>query len=70
MAVCDRCGKGALIGRNVSHAKQRTRKVSLPNLHPVRLVRDGRKVKMRLCTQCLRIVKKEIREKQKAVATP
>lgn len=54
---CDRCGKGVLIGRHVSHSKKRTRKISLPNLHPVKIWLGGRRVKLRLCTQCLRRVK-------------
>jgi len=64
--ACDRCGKGVLIGRHVRRSKQRTRKVSLPNLHIFRGVLHGKKGKWRLCTKCLRVVKKE----QKAKALP
>lgn len=59
--ACDRCGKGVLIGRQVSHSKQRSRKVSLPNLHTFRGVLDGKKGKWRLCTKCLRTVKKDLK---------
>lgn len=62
--ACDRCGKGVLIGRQVSHSKQRSRKVSLPNLHTFRGVLAGKKGKWRLCTKCLRTVKKEEKEKK------
>jgi large subunit ribosomal protein L28 len=62
--ACDRCGKGILIGRHVSHAKNRTRKLSLPNLHPFRGELNGKKGKWRLCTKCLRTVKKEQKPKK------
>ncbi len=58
---CDICGKGVLIGRNVSHSRQRTRKLSLPNLHSFRGILNGKKGKWKLCTKCLRRVKKEIK---------
>lgn len=48
---CDNCGKGVMYGHNVSHAKNRTRKIFKPNLH----VYKG----MRLCTKCLRKVKSQ-----------
>lgn len=46
---CDNCGKGVMYGHNVSHAKNRTRKIFKPNLHNFK--------GMRLCTKCLRKVK-------------
>ena len=54
---CDVCGKGRLIGKNVSHSAKRTRKISLPNLHRFRGVLNGKKGKWLLCTKCLRKVK-------------
>lgn len=56
---CDRCGKGVQIGHNVSHAKNRTRKVWFPNLHPKRVWQKDRYVRMRLCTGCIALYKKE-----------
>lgn len=53
--VCDKCGKGVNIGHNVSHAKNRTRHISLPNLHNARVIVDGAIEKQRLCTSCLRM---------------
>ena len=32
---CDICGKGALVGNNVSHANNKTKKRSLPNLQTI-----------------------------------
>lgn len=54
---CYNCGKGIMVGHNVSHAKNRTRKVFRPNLHGAKIVVGGTAMKVRLCTKCLRIVK-------------
>ena len=43
-----------MVGHNVSHAKNRTRKVFKPNLHPAKMLVDGRSLRVRLCTKCLR----------------
>jgi len=59
MRACDRCQKGIQVGMNVSHAHNRTKKRSLPNLHSLK-VKDGAiTVRMSLCTKCIRTVKKE-----------
>ena len=52
--VCDICGKGKLVGYNVSHAHNKTKKVSLPNLQKVRAVVNGRTKRITVCTRCLR----------------
>jgi|GEM_PF-326325 len=54
---CDSCGKGVQVGKNVSHAKNRTRKLSLPNLHRFNGVLSGVEGKHWLCTKCLRKAK-------------
>ncbi len=54
---CDSCGKGILVGKNVSHAKNRTRRISLPNLHPFKGRLKGQEGKWLLCTKCLRKAK-------------
>lgn len=53
---CYNCGKGNMVGHNVSHAKNRTRKIFRPNLHPARIVVDGTSMRVRLCTKCLRLI--------------
>ncbi len=72
---CYNCGKGNMIGHNVSHAKNRTRKVFRPNLHPARIVVDGTSMRVRLCTKSLRLVsgkdtrsKKSVRQAQDKIA--
>ena len=57
---CDNCGKGVMYGHNVSHAKNRTRRLFKPNLHAARVVIDGIGKRLRLCTKCLRMVKKKM----------
>jgi large subunit ribosomal protein L28 len=70
---CDNCGKGVMYGHAVSHAKNRTRRLFKPNLHAVRIVEDGRSSRVRLCTKCLRMIKKKLQAKivkpQASVAT-
>ena len=60
MAVCEKCGKGVLRGHNVSHAKNRTKKIWKPNLKTVKIKTGGVTRKMTLCVKCLRRVKKEM----------
>jgi large subunit ribosomal protein L28 len=53
--VCDICGKRPLRGYNVSHAHNRTKKISLPNLQKVRVLeKSGRVTRMKVCTRCIR----------------
>jgi large subunit ribosomal protein L28 len=52
--VCAVCKKGQLVGRNVSHANNKTRKVSLPNLHKVRINIGGTVKRANVCTRCIR----------------
>lgn len=49
-----------MIGHNVSHAKNRTRKIFKPNLHSAKVMVNGVSKKMRLCTKCLRLLKKKV----------
>jgi len=58
--VCQVTGKGPLVGNNVSHANNRTRKRSLPNLHSHRfwVASENRWVKLRVSAKGLRIIDK------------
>jgi large subunit ribosomal protein L28 len=51
---CDLCGKGPLVGNQVSHANNKTKKRSLPNLQTVRAVVNGSHQRIRVCTRCLK----------------
>jgi large subunit ribosomal protein L28 len=51
---CAVCGKGPLVGNTVSHANNKSKTRSLPNLRSVR-VNDGGEVKhVRVCARCLK----------------
>ncbi|HDS17225.1 MAG TPA: 50S ribosomal protein L28 [Proteobacteria bacterium] len=52
--VCDICGKKPLVGNNVSHAHNKTKKVWRPNLQEVRATIDGQSRKIKACTRCIR----------------
>ncbi len=52
--VCDICGKKPLVGNNVSHAHNKTKKVSRPNLQEVSTVINGQRRKVKVCTRCIR----------------
>lgn len=56
--VCELTGKGPMVGNNVSHAKNRTRRRFLPNLSDVTLGSDilDRRFKLRISNAALRTV--------------
>lgn len=56
--ICELTGKGRLVGMNVSHANNRTKKTFLPNLQNVTLMSDSldRSFKLRVSTSGLRSV--------------
>ncbi len=55
---CAVTGKGVLVGNNVSHANNRTKRRFLPNLQTVSFLSDvlGKKVKLRLSTNGIRTI--------------
>jgi len=59
--VCQVTGKRPMSGNNVSHAKNRTRRRFLPNLHSRRfwLEDESRWVKLRVSGKGLRIIDKK-----------
>jgi large subunit ribosomal protein L28 len=52
--ACDVCGKNRLVGNNVSHANNRTKRIFRPNLRNVRALVKGAAQRMKVCTRCLR----------------
>jgi large subunit ribosomal protein L28 len=56
--ICELTGKGRLVGNNVSHANNKTKKTFLPNLQNVTLLSEslGKGVKLRVSTHGLRSV--------------
>ena len=71
MRQCDICGKKSQIQKSGAHnygggwayRAQKTRWVGEVNLHSQKVVHDGVKKTMRLCTKCLRRVKAEMKRK-------
>jgi len=59
--VCQVTGKRPMSGNNVSHAKNRTRRRFLPNLHVHRfwVASENRYVKLRVSAQGIRIIDKK-----------
>ena len=59
--VCQVTGKRPLAGNNVSHAKNRTRRRFLPNLHQHRFWVESEKrfVRLRVSTKGMRIIDKK-----------
>lgn len=54
--VCDVCGKGPVVGHNVSHANNKTKRIWYPNLQKIQIVDEKTKSvkKLKVCTRCLR----------------
>lgn len=70
MARCFLCGKSRQVGRSSRHKRgvagkqwlkraQKTVKIFKPNLHVTRLEKNGKKIKAKVCTKCLRRIKKK-----------
>ena len=55
---CELTGKAVLVGNNVSHANNKSRRRFLPNLNQVTLISDalGEKVRLRITSHALRSV--------------
>ncbi|MEM8555883.1 MAG: 50S ribosomal protein L28 [Pseudomonadota bacterium] len=55
---CELTGKGPMVGNNVSHANNKTKRRFLPNLNDVTLASDtlGRSFKLRISAAALRTV--------------
>ena len=51
---CAICGKGTVIGRQVSHAHNVSARTFKPNLQRVKALVDGSVQRILVCTRCLR----------------
>lgn len=51
---CYVCNKGPATGNRVSNANNRTKRRFMPNLQQVRIVDEGRRRKVRVCTRCIK----------------
>lgn len=71
--VCYHCGKGVLFGRSHTHHRgvaggrwkkraPKTQRVFKPNLQKVEIIEAARTLNVKLCTKCLKRVRKDMRE--------
>jgi len=51
---CYVCNKGPATGNRVSNANNRTKRRFMPNLQRVRIQENGRTLRVRICTRCLK----------------
>ena len=54
--ICEVCGKKPVVGHNVSHANNKTKKVWYPNLQSLRCVDEKTQSvrRVKVCTRCIR----------------
>jgi len=52
--MCEICGKKPMVGSNVSHAHNVTKRRFNPNLQRVRTLSNGRVKKIDVCTNCIK----------------
>ena len=51
---CDICGKRPLVGNNVSHSNNRTKKRNYPNLQKIRAMVKGKVERLLVRTRCIK----------------
>ncbi len=51
---CAVCGKRPLVGNNVSHANNKTKRRTLPNLQKIRALVAGRPQRLLACSRCIK----------------
>ncbi len=51
---CELCGKGRLVGNRVSHSNMKSKRVQRPNTQVLRAMVNGKVVRLRVCTRCIR----------------
>jgi large subunit ribosomal protein L28 len=52
--MCEICGKKPMVGNNISHAHNVTKRRFNPNLQRVRAVQDGRVKRIAVCANCIK----------------
>jgi large subunit ribosomal protein L28 len=52
--MCELCGKKPMVGANVSHAHNVTKRRFNPNLQRVRAMHNGRVRRMMVCANCIK----------------
>jgi large subunit ribosomal protein L28 len=68
--ICDNCGKTMVYGRQSTHGRgvagkrwkkraQKTARTFSPNLQKIAVMVAGKKTQMKLCTNCIKLFRKE-----------
>lgn len=68
---CYHCGKGVLYGRSHTHHRgvaggrwkkraPKTQRIFRPNLQRMSIIEEGKEVRVKLCTKCLKRIKKDV----------
>ena len=76
MNICYHCKKGILFGRSHTHHRgvaggrwkkraQKTQRLFKPNLHKVKIMVGDVKKVVKLCSKCLKRVKKDLKDGKK-----
>ena len=55
---CDICFKAGMSGNNVSHSNRHTKTRFMANVHKQTLYQNGKQVKVKICSRCLRSMNK------------
>jgi large subunit ribosomal protein L28 len=55
---CDNCNKGIMYGHNVSHSKRRTNRIFKPNLQKKTVMIGSIRKQVKLCTNCIKLMRK------------
>jgi large subunit ribosomal protein L28 len=53
-AVCEVCGKHPSFGMSISHSHRRTKRRWNPNIQHIRVVVNGTRQRLHVCTSCIR----------------
>ena len=67
MRTCSLCGKKTGIGKNRSHAQNRTPRTFMANIQKVTLMVGEDKISGSFCAKCLKRLKKETKEQKTAL---
>lgn len=57
--VCEICGKQPQYGHSISHAHNLTKRRWIPNLQKVKVIKNGKRTTIRVCSSCLKAGKVE-----------
>lgn len=52
--TCDLCAKRPLVGNKVSHANNKSKTRSYPNIQRVKAMVNGSPTHLRVCTRCIK----------------